>query len=106
MSGFTKCSTPQEAIGYFAYPDHGIPYILTGIAKLSPRHLLQPMLCPAVPTFESDAGKLGCMIDVASAEESVNRDLLEPDMKRTSATIALDDGEFRKLLTELGTGLW
>ncbi|KAL0635410.1 hypothetical protein Q9L58_005618 [Maublancomyces gigas] len=55
-------------------------------------------------TFESAETDvvLGTVIDVAGAEESAKRDLLEGEMKRTSAAIAVENGEFRKLLMELG----
>lgn len=46
---------------------------------------------------------LGCVIDIAVAEESTIRDLLDKEMKKTNSTIALNNGEFWKLLPELQT---
>lgn len=95
-----------EAIGEYAYPTHSVAHILSSIDKAR-----TTAATPAngtssrahiIVTFESDAGVLGCIVDVAGAEESANRDLLDPDMKRTSAAIAVENGEFRKLLLELG----
>lgn len=95
-----------EAIGEYAYPTHSVAHILSSIDKsrttaATPANGTSSR-AHIIVTFESDAGVLGCIVDVAGAEESANRDLLDPEMKRTSAAIAVENGEFRKLLVELG----
>lgn len=95
------------AIGEYAFPTHSVAQILAGIEEArttaaTPANATSSRAHTLI-TFESDAGVLGCIVDVAGAEESCNRELLDADMKRTSAAIAVENGEFRKLLQELGT---
>lgn len=67
-----------EAIGHFANPDDNTTYILTGIANdhTTPSTPANNSSSRAhvVVTFKTDTGLLGCVIDVAGAEESANRD--------------------------------
>lgn len=98
-----------QSIGDFAYPDHPIGQILAGISKArttarTPANETSSRAHMMVTFENADTGEvLGTVIDVTGAEESSNRDLLDAEMKRTSAAIAVENGEIRKLLLELGT---
>lgn len=100
-----EVQTQSKSITEFAYPDDTIETILEGISNMrttakTPANSTSSR-AHIVILFENKAGEpYGIQVDVVGAEFD-NCAEFDVDMKRTSATIAIENGHIRRLLLEL-----